>query len=133
MSQRLRSPKSSHATILTPPGETESSSAEEQLDKGYPGQRCVKAPAPEETPPLGHFEHLCNASENLLPKTWTVPIGHSKPRSRVEPLNHQHGVNRKKHCPFAACYPSVSRSGESLKSCGSRKTDYTPGRFGSKG
>src|SRR5713101_674886 len=53
MSQRIVSPKSSHATILTPPGETESSSAEEQLDKGYPGQRCVKAPAPDETPLRG--------------------------------------------------------------------------------
>jgi hypothetical protein len=80
MSQRTISPKSAHATILTPPGETESSSAAEQLDKGYPGQRCVKAPAPDETPPPGHFEHLCNASENLLLKTQTVPVGHSEPR-----------------------------------------------------
>ncbi len=28
---------------------------------------CVKAPAPEEISRLGHFEHHCNALENLLP------------------------------------------------------------------
>src|SRR5712691_9277011 len=27
-----------------------------------------------------HFEHLCHASENLLPQTHTVPTSHSKPR-----------------------------------------------------
>src|SRR5438093_2696624 len=41
------------------------------------GEKCG---AENESSSPRHFEHRCNASENLLPKTHTVPTGHSKPR-----------------------------------------------------
>src|SRR5438093_13094130 len=43
------------------------------------GEKCG---AENESSPR-HFEHLCNASENVLPKTLTIPTSHSKPRSSL--------------------------------------------------